>query len=272
MSMKPIKPFDRLLPDISHSYKRRFPFKLGTTSFIYPAGYSENARRLAPFFDEIELILFESRRLPDSDEIQRLRTVALRNDLDYNVHMPLDVFPASSDAAERSRSMDALLRVFELTAPLKPSSWTLHLNLDGADRSPDSLKRWRGRAVESIRRLTEGGLPADRLAVENLDYPSQWVEAIREAAGVRICMDCGHLLMAGCDPAAFYRRNREHIVLIHLHGVGGGRDHRSLDRLPDLEIDRMTGILKDFTGSVSLEVFGFEELKSSLAVMDTMAF
>jgi len=257
-----------MFPDLPKSYKRCFPFKLGTTSFIYPAGYYENARRLAPFLDEIELILFESAQLPDSDEIQRLSTVALRDDLAYNVHMPLDVFPASADAAERNRSMDTLLRVLELTAPLQPTSWTLHLNLDGADRTPDSLKHWQGRAVESIRSLVDRGLPADRLAVENLDYPSEWMEVIRKTAGVRLCMDCGHLLMAGCDLSAFYRRNREHIVLIHLHGVGGGRDHRGLHRLPDAEINRMAGILQDYTGSVSLEVFGFEELKSSLETLE----
>ena len=38
-------------------YKGLFPFQLGTTFFIYQAGWSENASRLGSFFDQMELPL-----------------------------------------------------------------------------------------------------------------------------------------------------------------------------------------------------------------------
>jgi hypothetical protein len=50
--------------DLPRSYKKRYPFRIGTTSFIYPAGYTENVARLGPHVDEIEILMFESH--PDS--------------------------------------------------------------------------------------------------------------------------------------------------------------------------------------------------------------
>jgi len=40
------------------SYKHAYPFKLGTTSFIYPDGYVPNVKMLGPYMDEIELLFF----------------------------------------------------------------------------------------------------------------------------------------------------------------------------------------------------------------------
>ena len=47
-------------PALSKSYKGLFPFKICTTSFIYPDHYIPNVKMLGPFVDEIELLVFES--------------------------------------------------------------------------------------------------------------------------------------------------------------------------------------------------------------------
>ena len=60
---------ERLMPT---SLKRRFPFRLATTSFIHPAGYTVNVRRLAPLVDEIELLFLERDHLPSVNEINEL--------------------------------------------------------------------------------------------------------------------------------------------------------------------------------------------------------
>ncbi|MFW6236790.1 MAG: hypothetical protein ACOC3F_00200, partial [Desulfosudaceae bacterium] len=56
------------------AYKNRYPFALSCPSFIFPAGYSENVRRLGSCVDEIELLFFESRpdSLPSPVEIREL--------------------------------------------------------------------------------------------------------------------------------------------------------------------------------------------------------
>jgi sugar phosphate isomerase/epimerase len=52
--------------------------------------------------------------------------------------------------------------------------------------------------------------------------------------------------------------------VIHLHGVENDRDHTAVDRLSDTLTSTVLRILKRFTGVVSLEVFSFENLNSSL--------
>ena len=49
-----------MYPTLPKSYKGLFPFKIGTTSYIYPDGYIPNVEALAPYLEEIELLLFES--------------------------------------------------------------------------------------------------------------------------------------------------------------------------------------------------------------------
>ncbi len=64
-----------ILPDL----KGRFPFRLGTTSYIIPDAIFPNVRFLAPLVDEIELVLFESGRddnLPSGEDISALAALA----------------------------------------------------------------------------------------------------------------------------------------------------------------------------------------------------
>jgi hypothetical protein len=49
-----------------------------------------------------------------------------------------------------------------------------------------------------------------------------------------------------------------------LHGVENDRDHTTLDRLSDKLASSVLQVLKKFTGVVSLEIFSFEDLISSL--------
>lgn len=48
-----------MYPTLEKSHKGTFPFRLGTTSFIYPDNYETNVRLLAPYLDEIELLFLE---------------------------------------------------------------------------------------------------------------------------------------------------------------------------------------------------------------------
>ena len=56
MAHQPIQGY----PSLAKSYKGLYPFRLGTTSFIYPDQYVPNVKSVGPFVDEIELLLFES--------------------------------------------------------------------------------------------------------------------------------------------------------------------------------------------------------------------
>ena len=84
-----------------------------------------------------------------------------------------------------------------------------------------------------------------------------------EPLGVRICMDIGHLIVQGKAPGEMFTRHREHIVVMHLHGVSGGRDHLALSALSEEDRSAVVNILAEYTGSVSLEVFRLPDWEAS---------
>jgi hypothetical protein len=66
-------------PRLTKSYKGFYPFKLATTSFIYPDDYIPNVKMLGPFVDEIELLLFES------NDIESLFSASMTSNL-FSLH------------------------------------------------------------------------------------------------------------------------------------------------------------------------------------------
>jgi hypothetical protein len=89
-----------------------------------------------------------------------------------------------------------------------------------------------------------------------------------------LCMDTGHLLLEGKNPADVYKRREGRIGEIHLHGVDrekaakDGRlpDHRSLTA-GDLWFRELNSYLEGFTGVVNLEVFSWEEALASIKIL-----
>ena len=94
-------------PILPQSWKQRYPFRLGTTSFIYPAGYLENVTRLGPHLDEIELLMFESQPAsrPTEKLVQDLQQLGQSQAVTYNVHLPTDLALTHPDRALRHRKM-----------------------------------------------------------------------------------------------------------------------------------------------------------------------
>jgi sugar phosphate isomerase/epimerase len=112
------------------------------------------------------------------------------------------------------------------------------------------------------------GDPA-RIAVETLDYPPERVGELIAGLGLSVCLDVGHLLLQGRDPAAVAARFAPAVAIIHLHAAAGGRDHLALDRLPGPAATQVLELLAGFRGVVSLEVFAFEALRDSMEWLST---
>ncbi|MDR2535561.1 MAG: AP endonuclease [Treponema sp.] len=91
-----------------------------------------------------------------------------------------------------------------------------------------------------------------------------------------LCMDTGHLLLEGKNPAHFFKRYRNRIQEIHLHDIDREKaaadsrlpDHRSLCKnafwFQELALE-----LVNFSGIINLEVFSWEEVCTSIAVMES---
>ena len=268
-------------PPPPRSVKGCYPFRLGTTSFIYPDHYVPNVQMLGLHFDEIELLMFESRwpdSLPSRETIDALAVLSAEMDLGYNIHLPTDVSLADADAVERGRAVAVLGQFIRATAPLSPSAYALHLPFEGYPADPGGVERWQAAAAEGLDDLLKTGVRSDLLAVETLDYPFAWAAPLVEAFGLSICMDIGHLILHGIDPAAFFHRYRKNIRLIHLHGVrfsegqnsgdGAGQDHVGLDEMAPAHFPSIMEILKTFDGVVSIEVFSYRHLVPSLRVLE----
>ena len=248
------------LPDPLHSLKKRCCFRTATTSFIYPAGYQENIRRLGPYFDEIELLFLESRfaeNLPDKVLTGELAQLAHEYDLTYNIHLPMDIVPNSADVITRRQDTAVLQRYIEALEPLQPTAYCLHLPFDD---QPDFKERCR----ETLQALLHGGLTPKRLTVENLEYPLTSLQTIIEELDVGVCLDIGHTILFDTGfkehAAAFASR----IKTVHLHGANREHDHKGLDILAQ-NAPIVLEFLRTFRGTVSLEVFGIKELNASLA-------
>ncbi len=253
---------------LGKSFKGKYPFRIGTTSFIYPDLYSENVKKLAPFVDEIELLFFESRHpdsLPDEYEIKELANLKRTFDITYNIHLPTDIVIAAANPNERKAAVETISRVIAMTSELDPVTYTLHIPYVTYPGGPNV---WQAYLIKGLATLFENGMDQSLISLETLDYsPVLFYEAL-ERFDVSICLDVGHLFIHGFDPLKYYEKFRDRISIIHLHGVANGSDHLSLDKLNDKYCEIVRRLLKKFTGSLSIEVFSFNDLKSSLDVFD----
>jgi sugar phosphate isomerase/epimerase len=255
------------------SLKNRFPFRLGTTSYIIPAELLPNVAFLADKVDDIELVLFESHEysnLPDAATVGKLKELADRCDLTYTVHLPLDTWMGHKEASVRRQSVDKCLRVIERMAPLSPFAYVVHFHADqrGAHPSPE-MERWIEGHRQSVEMLLRH-VDARDLCVEVLDYPYDLIDGIVSDYGLGVCLDIGHLLLYGYEPEEELDRHLSRARVLHLHGVEDGQDHRSLTNVPAgllaTLIERLGNGLNQ-ARVVTMEIFDEGALAQSLDVL-----
>jgi sugar phosphate isomerase/epimerase len=256
---------------LSKSYRGVFPFRIATTSFIYPDDYVPNVKMLGPYFDEIELLLFESRppdALPDAAVITELARLAEKYDLTYNVHLPIDISISDPDPAKQKQAIDRILSIIDLTSPLSASGYVLHIPYTGNSFKTESIRKWSDQALSNLAKILASGVRPDSIWVETLDYPCELLTDIIGELDLKICLDLGHLLLHGYDIKSAFNNYKAKTAMIHLHGFRDDRDHLELDTLSEDDIGPLLWVLRQFTKTVSLEVFSFEKLQASLAFLE----
>lgn len=259
-------------PDLPRCYKQRFPFRIGTTSFIYPAAYIPNVQRLAPYVDEIELLFLESDRessLPPPGDIAVLADLSASEKVSYNIHLPTDMDPGAADRSERRKAVETIQYIRELTHPLAPSTYTLHLPADAAMQDSGRREQWLNRLSDTMDHIIGPTGDGRLFSIETLHYPFQWLTPLLESWDLSVCLDIGHVLTTGYDLAELYNTFQDRISIIHLHGVSGQTDHIALDRMSSAHYASVMRLLKSFFGIVSVEVFAYSPLAASLQVLET---
>jgi sugar phosphate isomerase/epimerase len=259
-------------PSLAKSYKKMFPFKLATTSYIFPDRVVPNVTSLAPFLDEIELILFESEGQedsPDQEEIETLMNLSSQHQVGFNIHLPLDIFLGDKSETIRSKGISIVRRTIKRTLPLQPSVYTLHLdrrNKYGA-AEPD-IEIWQRRILQSIEEIARDEIGLNPISIETLEYSFEWIEDLVKKFGFSICLDIGHILIQGRDLGYYLDKYLVETSIIHLHGFQNSTDHLGIDRLSDSVLKQIFSRLHDYHGIVSLEVFSMEDLEKSLATLE----
>jgi sugar phosphate isomerase/epimerase len=247
--------------------------RVGTTSFIYPGSWLHNVERLAPRFDDIEILFFEAGGFPDAEECRALARCKQQHGLSYSLHTPLEASLASADAARRRAGVDAVRRAIEAASAFAPEHYVVHVYLGDGERDaqpPRDLEAWRERAASSLRELLAFGVAPRQLCVEALDYDFALLHPVIEALDLSIALDVGHWVRDGRDELSELQRYLPRARLLQWHGTEpGGRDHRSLRHYP---LDRARALLSSlvasqFEGVVTLEVFDPAELASSEQVL-----
>lgn len=254
-------------------FKGRFPFRLGTTSYIIPDDLVPNLRFLAGQVDDVELVLFESHEvsnLPDAAAIQALSRLARAHKLSYTVHLPLDTPLGSGDTLTRQRAVAKCRKVFHVTRDLKPFAYILHLHGRQAGRQPAAcLDSWRSALRQSLGELLPGGPPPQRICVETLAYPYALVWDLVKEWNLSVCLDIGHILINEYDLEAHLERYGERCRVVHLHGIREGRDHRDIGGLSPATLRSLMERLHvtDPLRVVTLEVFNRSDFDRSLNVL-----
>lgn len=251
---------------LSKNYRGTFPFRLATTSYIYPDHILPNARLLAPYLDEMELILFESKNLPTRKEISGLSTLHEKQAFSYNVHLPLDISLGHPLENKRKEGIMTVQKTVTLTRSLNPSTYTLHYVCDDGGEKNFSL--WQKHIAQSTEAILKTGIEPESLSIETLNYPLAWVEDIINDFGLSICLDLGHIILNGEDPRCYLSKYLERVSAIHMHGVYEGRDHLGLEVLDEAVLADWLRFLKEYTGTLSIEVFSFDYLQTSLTALE----
>ncbi|MBU0679790.1 MAG: sugar phosphate isomerase/epimerase [Proteobacteria bacterium] len=243
-----------------------YPWLLGTTSFVLPAGMEENVRALAGQVDAVQLLFFESKanaRLAHRVDVGLLAGLAAEHNLSYAVHLPLDIHLGSKDRKKRQQGLDEICRLLEELGPLNPKAFDLHLHLE------QDLERgaWQDNLRDSLDNLgARSGEWQQKIGIENIGYDFDLVEDVADACNFGICVDFGHRLRYNQQTDFWALPHWRHI---HLHGASAGQDHHPF-HAEDQGFLRALGqklMEKDYRGIVTLELYELNRVRDSLAVL-----
>jgi len=250
----------------------KLPFRIGTSSYIYPDNIIPNVRKLKDRVDDIELVLFEvcdKSNIPSWKELKELIRIAKENDLSYTIHMPLDIDLGSITENKRTSSIAKISELIEHLAVLNPYTYILHLNL--SKQAKENINLWQGRINDSLSHILKKiKIDSAKIAIENLDYPFSHVEGVIAHNNLSVCIDIGHLINTKNDAREHLARYLNRTRVIHLHGVDKNRDHVSLKYLDKQLVKGIWKLLKDnnYRGVLTLEVFSESDLEESMAVLN----
>jgi len=230
-------------------------FILSVPSWVIPGTYAENLRFLEnkKDIDGVELLFFmyddEIKKQLDSewDEI-----VSFSGRFVFTAHLPERLLPVHNELIKK---LAPIVRHFIVHPDINNISAQVKLLSDFSE-------------TFQIPFLTENTNPG---------YLDKLLPFLDKNNGM--CMDTGHLLLDGKDPANYFSEYGNRIKEIHLHGMNrekaviDGRlaDHRSL-RGNEPWLAELFLLLKNYSGVINLEMFSWDEIAASIPCINGNSF
>jgi sugar phosphate isomerase/epimerase len=251
------------------------PFRVGATSYVIADELLPNARFLADYVQDMQLVLFDipggPSNLPTPETVAAMAEHGRAGDLTYTVHLIKDLAP--HQVSQQHASLEKAREVIERTKALSPWGYVLHLEGRGVrtlETPPAVLSLWQTHMRTLLTQVARWAGDAALLAVENLEgYPPDFVTPAIAPTAVSRCVDIGHLWLDGHDPLPWLQAALSRTRVVHLHGLYDGRDHQSLAHMAPAHLDPVIDLLlrRRYTGVLTLEVFGEEDFWSSLRAL-----
>ncbi|MEI6521373.1 MAG: cobamide remodeling phosphodiesterase CbiR [bacterium] len=244
-------------------------YKIGTTSYIIDGDIPANVRYLGGIVDDVELVLFDDpvhgSNIPDQTVIKQLINYAVEYNLTYTVHLPMDV-------GHDPRSHSLAKQVIAVTKPLNPVAFIMHFDGETLTNNPYTETKicWQNDARKWLKEIITFVGDPKLVCIENLEgWEPEIFDDIVTESGVSRCVDVGHLWLENRDPLPYLQKHLSNTRVIHLHGIGD-RDHQSLSYTDKSKISAVLALLnqENYTGIVTLEIFGEEDFLSSMRVLD----
>lgn len=255
--------------------KKRFPFRLGTTSYILRDDMLPNVHYLKNKVDHIEILLFETdtqSNYPSPEVVQQLVVIGEEHDLTYSVHLPLGIKLGSPDENRRKQDVAAVLRAIDAMRDLNPLCWDLHLEENTLGEKLDAT--WQDACIRSLEELKIGGAAPAHTGIETLEFGFEPIVPVLDATGFAVTLDIGHIWYCNFDETYYLEQILPRAVSFHLHGFNEERDHKSLHHIPTENLKRFIEAVAARPNApelpVSIEIFSEHSLLASINVIQQL--
>ena len=225
-------------------------FRIGAPSYLYPTGYVENVSKLIEFVDDIQILLFDSRKddpLFRNDTIMTLDYLKSYSDISYTVHMQTK----PSLFKEFDKRLENSIYAIEKLNQLNIKSYTFHYDLPAgklfSKLSDEELKCIDEIYINFFNAIKEK-FPDINISLENTGTPLSHLDKVVESTGISYCIDIGHLLFRGFNIDEIKSRIDKASV-VHFHGInkfkGKEKDHMEVkyDKKIFRYLEKFEGIL-----------------------------
>jgi len=253
------------------SYKNRFPFKIGTTSFILPVkdeSVVANVVYLKDSFDLVQLLFFGKEYLDEvmsTRIIRDLKAIKDESGLRFTVHLPSDLELLKPSDDHMEESLGIIEKIMMETEILDVDGYVLHVDKlvkgsPGVELDREHFNLFH-KALDAI--SVRLGNSANNILIENTSYDLTFFSSLIVRSKCSVCMDAGHISLYNHDYGRFIEVFHRKIRQVHLHGVSNGRDHQALTGLDVVAAGLFGHFLKEYTGSVIIEVYNLKDLVKS---------